>query len=372
MSYRVLQLIKTYKSNAPLLNSMANLPSEDFTTITCYLTGSDDGKNEMYSNASEVIYCQLRKRKVYWSNWQTVKRLADLIDEKQIDLVVCQFRRTIPIGVVAALISKRKPKTAGVLHGIVGGRNSLSRQLLNWFAYRKLDALISISESGRSAIVKNNIGLREDAIVAVPNGVDVDRYQARANQRGDELPTMPQDAVRLLMVGRLAPVKNHVRVLHAFAEIVKDNSGAQLLIAGKGPLQQQLERIIEEDGIPNVHLLGHRSDIPVLLSQVDAFLMPSVREGLPMALMEAMLAGLPVLTSNSAGMLELVPTEEFGYLVDPNSTSSIINGLKELLSSGVEERKKRALAAQQRVLADYTSSVMAQKYESIFRQMLAV
>ena len=96
MGYTVLQLVKVYKGNAKLLNEMAKAHKDNYKTITCYMSGKPDGLNQMENIVDETIYLDLSPSKVKWTRYATLKALAKLIDEKQVDLVVCQFRTSYP------------------------------------------------------------------------------------------------------------------------------------------------------------------------------------------------------------------------------------------------------------------------------------
>ncbi len=357
---------------------MARTHSGEFDIITCYLGGYDDGNNDMEAAASKTIYKGISKKRLYWSSRTTLKSLATVIDENEVDLVVCQFRRTIPIGVLAAFFSKRKPKTIAILHGIVGGKNSLSRKMINFLVYKRLNKVVSVSEFGVSDIVKQNIGLSEKKIVAIPNGLNCKKFtEEKLVKRSDTLPHYHKDDFIILMVGRLAPVKNHVRVLHALVklkaqlETMVPERVVRLVIAGQGPAENQIKSIIDELNLnKNVELLGFRKDIPDLLKVVDAYLMPSAREGLPMALMEAMVSELLVITSNRAGMKELVPDESIGYLVDPDSIDSIYQGMLRALQEDPDTRQAKIDKARQRVLEKYSSDVMINHYDNLYKKLL--
>ncbi len=372
MPQKILQLIKYYKSNAPLINDMARSHSGEFETVACYLGGYDDGKNQMNDAAKKVIYKEIPKKRLYWSSWSTIKALATVIDENDIDLVVCQFRRTIPIGVAAIFLSKRKPKVIAVLHGIVGGKNSFPRKVINFFTYRRLDKIVSVSEFGVVDIITQNIRLTTDKISAIPNGLNCEGFdQSAAMTRSELFPAYQENNFVFVMVGRLAPVKNHVRVLHAMVKLKAVEPNVRLVIAGKGPVENQLKILIDElDLTSNVELLGYRKDIPSLLKVVDAYLMPSAREGLPMALMEAMVSSVPVVTSDKAGMRELVPDESLGYLVDPDSIDSIYQGMLKAVRDTPESKQQKIKNARQRILEKYSNGVMMEKYEKLYRDIL--
>jgi glycosyltransferase involved in cell wall biosynthesis len=372
MPATVLQLNKIYKSNAPLINQMVKPDSEDFRTVVCYLTGRADGNNAMEQRAAQTVYCEIPKKRVKWSNPGTVSRVARIIDEHEVDLVVCQFRRSIPIGVLAAMRSRRKPKVIGVLHGIVGGKVGFGLKLVNFFAFRKLARLVSVSKSGIDEILRVNVGLDRDKVVAIPNGLDCQPFLAPARSRREELfPGFAADDFIFAMVGRLAPVKNHRTVLGALARLAPEFPRARLAIVGQGPLQGEIETTIRDLGLEDrVALLGYRRDVPEILKQVDAYLMPSFREGFGLALAEAMVSAVPVIASATGGMLELVPDERYGLLVEPASLDSVAAAMRRVLENSPEDKRLMAARARQRVLDNFTAERMADAYEALYRRVL--
>lgn len=136
------------------------------------------------------------------------------------------------------------------------------------------------------------------------SSVQVDRATKRAELG------IPEDAFAFLTVGELIPRKGHELLIRAFSK--SNISGAQLLICGSGREKEHLTALIKELGISDrAHLLGFRNDIYELLKCADAFVFPSKQEGLPVALMEAMAAGLPCIASRIRGNVDLLPDSRY-------------------------------------------------------------
>lgn len=132
------------------------------------------------------------------------------------------------------------------------------------------------------------------------------------------------DGVILLSVGELNENKNHAAVIKALAQLKDDR--LHYCIAGTGILEETLWEMADDD--VNLHLLGYRDDVQELMSIADIFVHPSFREGLPVALMEAMAAGLPVIATDIRGIRDLFDSEKGGILINPYNSSELASALK--------------------------------------------
>ena len=137
-----------------------------------------------------------------------------------------------------------------------------------------------------------------------------------------------------MLEGELNENKNTLRLIEAVKNV--NNDKIKYLICGQGPLEEEYKKKIKEFNLESkVKLLGFRKDIPSILSCVDCFMMPSYREGLSKAMMEAMAYGLPVIASKIRGNIDLVGENEGGILVSPFETEAFSEAI-ELLSNDKE------------------------------------
>ena len=145
---------------------------------------------------------------------------------------------------------------------------------------------------------------------------------------------VPRDAFFMLSVGELNHNKNHEVIIRALAEIKDEN--IHYAIAGKGNLSGYLTSLASELGVgKQVHLLGYRRDIAELYKIADVCVFPSIREGLPVSVMEAMATGLPVTCSKIRGNVDLVDANS-GYMFNPNILDECISALKHICSSDLQ------------------------------------
>ena len=164
----------------------------------------------------------------------------------------------------------------------------------------------------------------------VYNGVDVNKYQLKETKHDirKEL-GIPQNAFVIGHVGRYDQTKNHKTILQVAKHLIEKDCSYVLVLCGRET--EQLQSEIEYLNInTNVLILGYRNDVPRVLKALDCFYFPSLTEGQPNALIEAMLSGLPFIASNIAPIKECVPQEASNYLVEPENLTKTVNLIEEL------------------------------------------
>jgi glycosyltransferase involved in cell wall biosynthesis len=193
-----------------------------------------------------------------------------------------------------------------------------------------------------------------DRMHVVHCGVDPQGYEPRKHQGKGR---------RLLFVGRLAAVKGVPVLLDAVAQLSQDHPDAELVIAGDGPDRQRLESRAKDLGISDrVRFLGYQSQSQVrkLLRETDVFAMASFAEGVPVVLMEAMAAGVPVVATRIAGVPELVDDGACGFLVPPGDTEALAERIS-LLFDDPASRNRFAGAGRAKVEQEFNLSTESQR-----------
>lgn len=235
------------------------------------------------------------------------------------------------------------------------------RMALRWAA-RRSDALVGVSVATAAAL-ERTLGTGRRRAVVVPNGIP-QRSGVRELVRR-ELSIAPDDLL-IVAVGNLYPVKGHAVLLDALA-MLRDRDGWHLAIAGRGEEEAGLRARAAAAGIESrVHILGFRDDIPDILAAGDIFAMPSLSEGLPLALVEAMSFGLPVVVTRVGGIPEVVTDGVEALLVPPSDPSALASALRRLIDD-VQLRRRLGDAGRTRAQRDYAIGTMADRYERLYR-----
>lgn len=173
----------------------------------------------------------------------------------------------------------------------------------------------------------------------------------------------------LCNVGRLTPQKNHKMLIEAFSIARKKNSNLRLLIVGDGELREELEnQVVQKQLKSSIQFLGTRSDIPNILSNVDAFVLTSKFEGLPLSLLEAMAAGLPVIATKVGGVPDIINHNRNGILVESNDIKGFAEAILKLVNNKnlIDEIRKNNIND----VKKFDVKTMVRKYEDLYENII--
>jgi glycosyltransferase involved in cell wall biosynthesis len=232
-------------------------------------------------------------------------------------------------------------------------------------------AVVTVSEDLRRFFCATT-GTPLDRVRVVYNGIDVQGDRAVGRRNGDLLETVGihRDARIVGAVGSLYTVKGHLDLIRATPAIVQYHPTTHVIILGRGPLHDTLVAEADTLGIRDrIHLLGHRDDVKDWLAAMDVFTMPSLSEGLPLSLLEAMAAGVPPVVSDVGGMAEVVRDGETGLLVQPGSVTALADRISFLLGNSALAAKMRA-AARDHIRDRFTVDRMAAEYREVYRRAI--
>lgn len=261
--------------------------------------------------------------------------LKNLINNEHFSIIHCHT----PVGGVLTRIAARKARKTGtkIFYTAHGFHFYKGAPLKNWLLYYPIeklcahwtDVLITINTEDYALAKKK---MRAKHIKYVPGiGINVEKF---ANVTVDRIAKrkeieIPEDAFLLLSVGELNKNKNHEVIIRALEEL--QNPHIYYAIAGNGPYFDYLNNLALELGVSTqFHLLGYRNDVAELYKCADVYIFPSIREGLPVSVMEAMASGLPCIVSNIRGNADLITNGLNGYLCEPTKTSTFKVAIKSL------------------------------------------
>jgi glycosyltransferase involved in cell wall biosynthesis len=267
---------------------------------------------------------------------------------------------------------------ARVPHVVSGIRVAERRSRFRLWLDRSTDRWVTRHVCVSEAVAKFSIeqgGLPADKVVVIPNGVDGERFQTATAADLSQFGIPPGTPV-VLSVGRLDPQKAPLDLLAALRMLAKRRDDFHALFVGDGPLLGELQSAIAASALNGrVHLLGRRDDVPELMQAASCLALPSLWEGMPNVVLEAMAAGLPVVATEVEGSTELLrpggESGDFGLLVPPNSPEGMSAALDRVLNTS-EEVTAMALASQHHVIEHFTwdsvTKSCCQLYHSLLNQ----
>jgi len=299
----------------------------------------------------------------------TLHRAIDIGATRELTSILRSFRTDVvhshefTMAIYGAAAARRVgARHVITMHGGLYYANAWRRRAaLRWAANRS-DALVGVSLATAKAL-RQHLGLDESRVHVVPNGIPL-RIGLRDRVR-KEL-SIGSDEQLIVAVGNLYAVKGHAVLLDALA-MLRSRAGWRLAIAGRGEEEARLRAHADAIGIADrVHLLGFRDDVADILAAADIFAMPSLSEGLPLALVEAMSFGLPIVVSRTGGVPEVVTEDVEALLVPPSDSSALADALRTLMDDPMR-RHRLGDAARARARRDYGIATMADRYERLYR-----
>ncbi len=256
------------------------------------------------------------------------------------------------------------------LHGAQSMTEVLRRRVALRWALRNAKGNFTVSHATKRQL-DADLGLNDDMIGVVWNGIPV---RSGDRERTRSALGVAADELLVLAIGTLEERKGHRFLLDALTSLPSGSTPKwRLAVAcGRGgPMRDGLETLARERGVADrLQLLTYRNDIPDLLAAADVFSMPSLWEGLPLALLEAMVARKPIVASRTSGIPEAIADGQTGLLTEPGDVEALTDALGRLLAdAGLRERLARE--AQSVALQSFTISAMVNAYEAIYAKGLA-
>ncbi len=316
----------------------------------------------------EVVPMQTKFRLGAW------RAIGEVLKKNRADLVHCHGARANWYGRIGA----RRAGIQTILCTVHGSIKDYPYSAWRRRLYVTLERLtaqwvsqwIAVSDALRKDLI-DYYGFPAEKIEVVLNGIDLQdlRVQRNREEVRQDLGLEPETLV-VLEAGRMTHEKGHRFLLEAVSHLRTSVPKLGCLLAGDGPLRPRLEKQVKRLNIePYVDFLGFRSDVADLLNAADIYVLPSLSEGMPMGLLEAMVLGCPVVASSVNGVPEIIQDGITGQLVPPGDIAALTQALKEL-SVDPKLRKRLGRAGKARVEQCFTAEKMAGRVRELYYRYL--
>ncbi len=319
--------------------------------------------------------------------------VSDMIQQAGLEVASCHAKSTLSMGALWRLRREIAAFKPDIIHSFLFHANIACRFMapLAFASPRKLICEIQTveierrrhlsvdrwthrlcrMEIGNSPSVMEHLtraaGLPRSKLLCVPGGIDVDRI-AGAQAVGKTELGVAMDHRLLLWIGRLDPVKGLDDLLAALT-IINEEIPAHLVIVGEGPDRGRVVKQIRHLGLEDTaSLLGVRRDVPHILKACDVFVFPSLTEGMPNALLEAMAAGCPIVCTDVPGNRDLIVNGETGVCVPPGNPEALAAGVLKLLKNNELAGKMGARACEV-ARTSYNHDLMVDRYLEVYSRV---
>jgi glycosyltransferase involved in cell wall biosynthesis len=304
-----------------------------------------------------------------WKDLLTFWKLYRRMKQEPFDLVHTHSTKAGLLGRLAARLAGVKA-IVFTAHGwaFTEGRSPWKRKwlaLMERFSAFFTNKIICVSAHDRQLALEFKVA-KPEQLVVIHNGLDPQPFSQRDKRRAKQEFGWEEISI-VTFVGRLASPKEPLVLLEALQHLEK----TRVVIVGDGPMRPELEVYAKQYGLSEkVLLLGMREDVPKILAASDIFVLTSRWEGLPLVIIEAMLAGLPVVATQVGGVSELVEDGVTGLLVPRSDPIALAHALKKLLTDETRGQQLGEMG-HHRALERFTLAGMLEKYHRLYAELLA-
>ncbi|MFO7976610.1 MAG: glycosyltransferase family 4 protein [Candidatus Hydrogenedentota bacterium] len=375
----VLYLIRTWAiggSHTIIFLLLRHLPKERFNII-CVPYDTPSQTDEALVRALRNRDLPVAEDRVPWQSrtdwWKARNAISELIRKYNVDLIHAHDPQS---DVLVGTGRKRWPCAVVCSpYGWWARMFPLRSHVYQWvertWALPNADQVITVSEDMKRKILRGPTPA--DRVNVIYTGLDPDALQSGGTREAvREALGIPQDACVVGAVGRMFIEKGHTFLLDAVRGLANAVPSLHVLIVGEGPLRASLERQARNSGLSEqAHFTGFYDDLPGALRAMDIFAQPSILdEGFPTSVLEAQLAGLPVIASDVGGTRETMDVERTGLLVPPRDVAALAEAIRTLAEDPAR-RKAMSEAGPEWIQKSFTLDTMIRQVSDVYEKALA-
>jgi len=311
----------------------------------------------------------------FWRDLRAIIKLYRLIKQEKPDIVHTHTAKAGAVGRLAAWLA-RVPVIVHTFHGHVfrgyfGFLKTKFFILMERLLAKISSQIVVISPAQFKDMVEIFKIAPGNKTRIIPLGFELERFLSlRKNNSLREWLNLPEKSFLLGIIGRLVPIKNHEMALQAVNRLRQTGVPAHLCVVGDGELRAKLERHVHQNGLGAfVHFLGWRLDIENIYAGIDALLLTSQNEGTPVAIIEAMASGVPVVATNGGGVGDLIQDQITGMLSPPNDYDSLVTKIRQIFESN-PLRERLTVNAKSFVSGIYAYKRLVTDIETLYFSLL--
>jgi glycosyltransferase involved in cell wall biosynthesis len=357
-----------FSSVAPVI---FGINPQKYETICIYLAKNSSSPNIFEEKGKKVFYITQNSELPALSLTAFLK-LAKILRTEGVDILHCHKHKSTFYGTIAGKMAK-VPIILTHVHGMGRTRN-LNRKFLNRLLLSHVDRILAVGEAVKDDILQSNPAVNPEKVINTGNSIDYDYFSSSIynKQTVRRKFGIPENSSVFGTAGRLVPTKGLRYLIRAFAQTKKQLRNVELLIAGTGELKNRLEKRAVKLGCgDSVHFVGHVDNMPEFYSAVDVFVLPSVAEGLPKVIIEAMAAGILCIATNAGGIPEILGNGPCGLIIPIKNQNALADAMLKAANMPKQEKSVLISTAKEHVRKNYNHDVMIKKVKNIYDTLVA-
>ena len=302
----------------------------------------------------ELIECKGR------FDWNAVKRIRAITSNRRVDILHAHGYKS---DIYSFLAVPRQTALVSTCH-------NWPDPALAMRVYAAVDRIIlrrfqHVTSPSRSVMtILTQSGIRSSQLTYIANGIEISQFQNSEPALTSQFPTEGKQVVGI--IGRLVEEKGGQTLLKAAQHVIKNFPKVLFVFVGEGPANKQWEALSHDLGISaNVVFMGKRDDMPGVYASINILALPSYNEAMPMCILEAMAAAIPVIASKVGSIPDLVQNDVTGYLVPPGDSEALANRLLCLLRNP-DHAKRLGQGGLEHVRTNFSSQAMARQYAAVY------
>jgi len=300
-------------------------------------------------------------------DYRTIASIQDFIDRERPDILHSHNYKSNFYAWRA--LSGRKISWIITNHGKRLGVKLSIYNWLNILFMKKANKIVAVSQTLADEMIQ--YGISSSRMHIIDNGVNLERF-TNLLEHNDLRKSFGLNGNHKIIgtIGSLTEEKGHIYIIEAARQVIDKHPECRFLIIGDGSQRHSLEEKVSHLRLTGeVLFTGSRKDVPEILSMLDAFVLPSLKEGLPMALLEAMASKVPVIATSVGAIPKVVEDGISGILIPPKNSDAIAEAINTMLSDG-NSAKEMGLKGFEKVRDHYSSKQMAEKYLTVYQELL--
>lgn len=314
------------------------LPVEQFEVITAYLTDTpEQSTSGMQSQSERIKYFQFQKKDMKGLRLPLMRKLLAFCREENFDVVITHRFKALDIMLKLNKILKI-PHCIGVVHNLDDfGR--FYRKLNAFLLLDKYWTIVTVSQAVNDYLTNITYGFNKKNVLTINNAIDTEKLLLRIYSKEQARNKLGLDNKSFVFgtTGRMVTVKGYLYLIKAFETLYNFNKDIKLVLIGDGKLKKSLQDYVNNKKLQNAVIFpGEIIDAKLLMPAFDVFVLSSLSEGLPLVLLEAMAAKVPVIATKVGGVPSVITDQ--GELIDAKDINQLFHAMEKYYNFSKEER----------------------------------